>query len=583
MPASEPRYIDYYFRDFISRITPESSAELLEVMVELSRALSQQHSCLDLASRQNKQQLMEELQKLELIGSRNSPLSLFKEKLYFTRYYYYEKTIVEQVITFNKAMPVTDQEKLSAALRDRYQPDREIDWQQIATLQALTRQLTIITGGPGTGKTTTVATTIDLLRELATTTLQIRLAAPTGKAAMRLSQSLSNTDDDNLRVQTLHRLLGVRRDGRSFRFSADNPIACDVLIVDEASMIDLPMMYRVLTALPDHCRLILVGDPDQLPSVETGNVLADLCSPSAGYSDALIDLSKEVLDITLPRNEVSHPLNDAICRLMVSHRFSSNKGIGRIAQHIVEQNAELPVEDDEITVSDPQSLMSGERSSLLLAHYQEYVELLRSSETNPIVLSQTFERVRLLSPMRDGDLGVQDLNDTIEQELEQQGLKTPFNDFYHGRPILVLRNDYNLQLYNGDVGICIERDDLQHPMVAFPTLHDNAEGNARLLLASRLPPHETCFAMTVHKSQGSEFNAVTLILPPLLNDSTEQLLSKELLYTAVTRARSQVTLYCTQPVWQHCVTTSEPRVSGLSDFLATGGPDSTTNKQLSLF
>ena len=569
MPAIELRYIDYYFRDFISRIAPECSAGLLQVMAELSRALSKQHSCLDLSPRHDKHQLTQELETLQLVGSTNSPLSLHKEKLYFSRFYHYEKTIVEQLIKFNKKLPVTDLEKLSSALWKRFQPNKEIDWQQLATLQALTQKLTILIGGPGTGKTTTVTMIIELLNEFSATSLNICLAAPTGKAAMRLSQAIPPADHENMRAQTLHRLLGVRRDGRSFRFNANNPVVCDVLIVDEASMIDMPMMYRMLTALPDHCRLILVGDPDQLPSVETGNVLSDLCSHSAGYSDTLVDLAKEVLNITLPTASVLHPLQDAICRLTVNHRFSTTNGIGRIAQHIIEQSTDLPVEDDQIELYEPQRLISNDRSTLLHTDYKDYVELLRNEEIDPIVLRQAFDRVRLLSPMREGVLGVQHLNDTIEQKLEQLGLKTQFNDFYHGRPILVLRNDYNLQLYNGDIGICIQGNDLQQTMVAFPTGKDSSEGETRLLLTSRLPPHETCFAMTVHKSQGSEFDAVTLILPTDLTDSSEQLLSKELLYTAVTRARSKVKLYCTQTVWRQCVTTRESRVSGLNDFLAT--------------
>ena len=569
MPTTELRYIDHYFRDFIFRIKPECSEDLLDVIAQLSRAMSQQHSCIDLSSRQNKHQLIIELEKLELVGSTNSPLSLHKEKLYFSRFYHYETTIVERLIKFNKALPVTDLEKLSSALWKRFQPTEEINWQQLATLQAMTQQLTIITGGPGTGKTTTITMIIEILNELTTTSLQIRLAAPTGKAAMRLSQAISTTDNNNLRVQTLHRLLGVRPNRKNCRFNANNPIACDVLIVDEASMIDLPMMYRMLTALPNHCRLILVGDPDQLPSVEIGNVLADLCTSPAAYSDTLVDLAKEVLNIALPKDSGSHPLNDAICRLTVSHRFSPNNGIGRIARHITEQNPDLPAEYDQIKVYEPQGLMSDNRSILLLPDYKHYFELLRKEEIDPIALRQAFDRVRLLSPMRDGVLGVEDLNKTIEQSLEQQGLKSPHNDFYHGRPILILRNDYNLQLYNGDIGICIEGDDLQHPMVAFPKMKDNSERDIRLLLTSRLPPHETCFAMTIHKSQGSEFEAVTIILPPDLTDGTQQLLSKELLYTAVTRARIQVKLFCTQPVWQHCVTNSKTRVSGLADMLTT--------------
>lgn len=578
MPA-EGRYIDHYFRDYIARVVPGCSAKLLQAMLELSQALSRQHSCLDLADREDKLNIISELKTLGPFNESNSPVTLHGEKLYLRRYFQYEKTIVDHISKLNTAVPIVDREKLSEVLKSQFQNHDGIDWQQVAALQALTRKLTIITGGPGTGKTTTVAKIITLLTMLSESPLQVRLAAPTGKAAMRLSQSLTSQFEETggLRVQTLHRLLGVRRDGRSFRFNAENPIAADVLIVDEASMIDLPMMYRLVTALPDQARLILVGDPDQLPSVDTGNVLADLCTPAGGYSKNFTTLAQELLGISLKANTPAHPLDDMRCHLQVSHRFSPDEGIGRLARHIVEKNINIPSTGDGIDVENPELLRGEDRNSLLLADFGHYLDELRKPKNNPADLALLFEQARLLTPMREGDLGVEELNSSIESELESQGLKDPTSVFYHGRPILILRNDYNLQLYNGDVGICIAADDINHPMVAFTS----PTGEARLLLASRLPPHETCFAMTVHKAQGSEFESVTLILPAQLTHNAEQLLSRELVYTAITRARRRVKMFTNAIIWQQCMENSVPRVSGINDFFQE--PLSPTTNQMNLF
>jgi len=578
MPA-EARYIDLYFRDYISRVVPGCSAKLLQVMLELSQALSRQHSCLDLANREDKLDILSELATLEPFKQSNAPVTLHGEKLYLRRYFQYEKCIVERITTLNSAMPIVDPIKLSEVLKSLFQSQDEINWQQVAALQALTRKLTIITGGPGTGKTTTVARIITLLNTLNDSPLQIRLAAPTGKAAMRLSQSLSSQVEatEGLRVQTLHRLLSVRRDGRSFRFNAENPIAADVLIVDEASMIDLPMMYRVLTALPDKARLILVGDPDQLPSVETGNVLADLCTPTVGYSKDFTMLAKQMLGVSLTTSTPPHPLDDMRCHLQVSHRFLPDEGIGRLARNIAKKDINIPSTGSGIDVENPEALQGEHRSTLLLADFDHYFDGIRKQRNNPAELAQLFEQSRLLTPMREGDLGVEEINASIELALEAQGLKDPASGFYHGRPILILRNDYNLQLYNGDVGICIAAEEIDHPMVAFT----NLSGETRLLLASRLPPHETCFAMTVHKAQGSEFESVTLILPTHLTHNAEQLLSRELVYTAITRARRRVKLYTNGNIWKQCMENSEPRVSGINDFFQE--PPSGTSKQLGLF
>ncbi len=549
MQNTELRHIDRHFSKFMARILPGCSEGLIEAIGELSFALSRQHSCLDLAGRSDGEQLSTELLARSFTEGNNVPIILHGEKLYLSRYYYYEKSIAEKLTTCNRVADIADRQMLSEFLKPDGTDGSATNWQQVATLQALTRNLTIITGGPGTGKTTTIGGIIAHLNTLSPQPLKIRLAAPTGKAAMRLRQSLTSQVADgtsSLPVQTLHRLLGVRRDGRSFRFHADNPLDADVLVIDEASMIDLPMMYRILAALPDSCRLIMVGDPDQLPSVETGNVLRDLCTPRAGYSETFCSLTTELLNTDLPVNPSPHPLDDVVCRLQVSHRFSPDEGIGLLSRRVTEYDPLLPDNDSGLTVLDPAELQSADRRRLLLGDLGGYLALLRRGERDPSMLMDEFDSARILTPMREGALGVDDLNREIEEELENLDLKHQLTSFYHGRPILILRNDYNLQLYNGDVGICIENDDSEHPMVAFA----DADGGTRLLLASRLPPHETCFAMTVHKAQGSEFEHVTLILPNHAPPAAEQLLSRELVYTAITRARSKVRLYASADTWR---------------------------------
>ena len=563
MDKDEFRHIDRYFSDFIHRVVPDCSPRLLEVMSTLSHTLSQQHSCLDLSNLADKQQIITELHELELTAE-NSPVALHGDKLYLRRYFQYEKIIVRLLESRNQPLDIYNSQQLSKCLKQQFSSDNNIDWQQIAALQALTRKLTIITGGPGTGKTTIVARIILLLNELAPAPLQIRLAAPTGKAAMRLGQSLAAASNVMERpvVQTLHRLLGMRRDERTYRYHADNPITADVLIVDEASMIDLPMMHRILTAIPKDCRLILTGDPDQLPSVEVGNVLADICSRKVGYSKAFHDLVRDIAGVSLPVDSSGDPLSDVICRLQVSYRFSPDKGIGGLSHHVIQRNPDMPENDTGIEILDPAQLKTSGGNNLLMAEYRDYFSLLHQRKEDPSTLVRAFDQTRILAPMREGPLGIEDLNNRIETTLEKRGLKNPFSDIYHGKPILILHNDYNLDLYNGDVGICIGDGD--HPMVAF--ISD--DGEIRMMLASRLPPHETCFAMTVHKSQGSEYDAVTLIMPTSLTAGSEQLMNRELVYTAITRAKSKVKLYCTQDIWKLCMTNSQPRVSGLADFFS---------------
>ena len=563
MTLTETRHIDTYFRDFIARSTPGISEQLLNEITILSRATYENNSCIELPQEELlRNQIIEELQQLGLSGSDNSPITLHSNKMYLSRYFQYEHFIAKRLIQFNSHLPVVDCDAMSSIMNNLSSSADNINWQDIAILQALTRQLTIITGGPGTGKTVTIARITDLLETVADPSLRIELAAPTGKAAERLSQAIREHNKTQLDVKTIHRLLGISRDGSHFKYNQFYSLPCDVVIIDEASMIGLNLMYRILSALPDTCRLILVGDSDQLPSVEIGNVLADLCSQQIVYNKEFRDYVKNLSGVDLPVDETLNPLQNALCRLVTSHRFSHNHGIGSLANHIQVGNPTLPQTDSNISIYATSKLLNKGGNTILLDEFKNYLRYLKNGEKDPVILLQIFEKTRLLTPLREATLGVEDINKRVEKELERLGLKSASDNFYHGRPILITRNDYNKNLYNGDIGICVKGQDSEEVLVAFI----ERPGEIRLVPISRLPPHETCFAMTVHKSQGSEFENVTLILPIDSNENTRALLSRQLIYTAVTRAKAKVKLFCTAAIWRHCMENNRSRTSGLSDF-----------------
>lgn len=540
------------FMRLLQRKSGSVSDDVNQVIRRLIRAMVNQHSCLDLSGEPS--DLISSLTHLDFVGTNaeSCPIVLSQDKLYLAKYFHLERELAEMISARNEPAGAIDHENLINTINDQFEDNS--DEQKLAAWIAGTRKLTIITGGPGTGKTTTVRKILELLNP-DEGPLDIKLAAPTGKAAMRLAESLGSMTP----VMTLHRLLGLRRDGRSWRHHPGNPIRADVLVVDEASMIDLPMMHRLLAALPEQTRLILLGDPNQLPSVDTGNVLADLCSEPPQFSESFI---REVHSITkIKSGKVTNKLVDAICELKTNYRFATDSEVGELARKI--QNG-----DPELTLSDGVHLTnSGNLAASIIEPWTKYFELLTLPGTRVTELQTQFDQHRMLCSRRSGDLGVEHINQLLEATLEQHALKNAGNPFYHGRPIMVTKNDYKLGLFNGDVGICARSEHQSEPtedqfLVHFPNQPQSP------ILASRLPPHETCFAMTVHKSQGSEFDHVHLILDEPESVNSTSLLTRELLYTAVTRAKQSITLYGSTERWQEAIARHAHRVSGMKQFLA---------------
>lgn len=508
------------------------------------------------------------------------PLTCYAGRVYLNRYFMFEHAVAGwlQKASQDKAM-IVDETPLKTTLRQLFAPQPDLDWQAIAAATAVDGRFTLISGGPGTGKTTTVTKLLALLVAQCETPPLIRLAAPTGKAAARLTESIS---DAKLKLaktvsaewlaaipaeaSTLHRLLGVIPGQPEFRHHAANPLPLDVLVVDEASMVDLPMMARVLSALPPTARLILLGDKDQLASVEAGAVLGDICSFVAqGMSPSQADMltQRTSYDLQPYVQAAGHPIRDRLCLLRKSYRFDEKSGIGQLALAVNQGNvhaAEAVWAKDFPDIhlhTDEQRL--NQAIQLATQGYHDYLELLDQpmNGARAHTLLNRFNQVRVLCALHEGPWGIQGMNQAIGKRLQDQGKLMISGDWFAGRPVMITENDYGLGLYNGDIGVTAFDGERLRVWFILP------DGTAHGFLPSRLPAHETAWAMTVHKSQGSEFSHTLLVLPP----DNNPLLTRELLYTGITRARKILDLFATPAVLSLMVRKQTERHSGLVTML----------------
>lgn len=507
------------------------------------------------------------------------PLVLSGNKLYFQRMWADEGLVAD--FFSGHFLETVDEQQLATILTHFFTPSNTQDWQKIAVAVAVTSRVAVISGGPGTGKTTIIARLLATLVKLSHEKLIIQLAAPTGKAAAKLTESLNNallklnlsaTEQAVIpkQAQTIHRLLGAQPDSQLLRYHKNNPLLLDVLIVDEASMIDLPMMARLIEALPVYARVILLGDRDQLTSVEAGAVLGDLCHFSKyGYSRTRAEQLTKITNCDLSdfiSNE-GPEVKDQICLLRKSYRFDRQSEIGQLATAINQANIKyvkqlLTQKSTDIVFH---SIDSPERYSKLLSDaatcYRCYLDMIKAGSDFEEILT-TLNYYRLLAALREGPYGVIGLNNKLEQLLHRQAsIRRPaysWNKNYEGRPIMITKNDRPLGLFNGDIGILLY--DGKQDLKAYFQLPN---GVVKRIQPSRLPQHETAFVMTVHKSQGSEFKHVTLVLPP----NFTPIISKELIYTAITRAKNQLTIYADRHVFIKALMTPTKRRSGLSERL----------------
>ncbi|KFZ37287.1 hypothetical protein HR45_11490 [Shewanella mangrovi] len=640
--------LDRHFALQLCQLSAETEPMLLLLLTLLSKQLSSQHSCLPLAhielnnplalrdelhiqpddsaneplfcrivseaqtDTQICAQLSDILQQSSLVwqpqanetdDALNRPLVLQQQRLYLRRYWRYEQLVASKLLSLAQDSAIATQldqqprflQQVSELLNGLFaSSDDEIDWQKVAAATTLSRNLSIITGGPGTGKTTTVTKVLLLLLYLQPQ-LTLRLVAPTGKAAARLSESIKGS---KARLQselngvlqplqqslalipeeaaTIHRLLGVIPDDSRFRHNSSNPLLLDLLIVDEASMVDLPLMAKLLDALPENARLILLGDQDQLASVEAGAVLADICHGlhdgerwQMQYSHQQAERLSQLCRTQLAAGSYQGTLGDSLCMLRHSHRFKGDAGIGMLASAVNQGNVSAAKQIwrqqyAELAWFEQQAEMNAERQLLdhCVAMYRPYLALVQQ-QAEPQQVLQTFNQFRVLCAMRAGEYGVDGLNLAIIRRLAQAELLAPRQEFYSGRPIIIRSNDYNLGLFNGDIGILLPDASSQRLMAWF----ERADGSMMQVLPARLPSHDTCFAMTVHKSQGSEFNAVTMVLPPQPRGAQVQLLCRELLYTGITRAKKHFSCSGRDAVFSLAVKQLTLRASGLASRL----------------
>lgn len=555
-PISESDFadIDRHFAKFIGQFGGDpnlvESAALL-----LSRSIGQGHICLDLRdpllgkanTLGDLAKLPAKLKKSAAFGGpdESTPIVIdCSERLYLRRYWDYQQKLADAI--------------LRKAAHNRA-PRDESGTQEAAIQAALQNRFTIISGGPGTGKTTTVLQILErLLQEPGGERLRIALVAPTGKAAARLQELLRKARENpglapNLKermprdASTIQRLLGFKPDSVYFQHDARHPLALDVLVVDEASMVALPLMAKLFDALPENARIILLGDRDQLASVEPGAVLADMAE-AAAVNDG--------------------PLHGTLLVLSKNYRFGNENAIFKLSSAVRTGNSHEAVKilhggrfQELGGAAVPKATALEMRlEETVVEQYNSYL-----AEKEPAKALAALQQFRVLSVLREGPFGVKQINRLIEAALHRRGLITDPSRLYAGQPILITRNDYQTRLFNGDVGILLPDQtdaDSSEPDRLWAWFI-GADSELRRLSPGRLPDHELAYAMTVHKAQGSEFDRVLLVLP----DRDSPVLTRELIYTGVTRAAKRVDVWFNEEVLSASVARQAIRRSGLRDAL----------------
>jgi exodeoxyribonuclease V alpha subunit len=530
------------------------------------------------------------------------PFILFQGRLYMQRYFKYERSIVRNIerIVSRERQTGTLNERKDALLKikefiiENFREPLEKtgggpDFQMIAAIEAFLNHFTIITGGPGVGKTTSMKKFLSILLSC-NPDMRVILCAPTGKAAQRMKETLSKTVISGIDIeivqkirsigeqaQTIHKTLGFigTKNSLDFKHNSENPLDCDLLIVDESSMIDVALFAKLLDAVPDTSRVVLMGDKDQLASVEAASIFGDLCQPGIinVFSDDRVNFLNNFLNegqrLIFAEPDRGHLLSGRIIELRHSHRFSGNSGIGILSKAVIQGDTRKVNEVFGMTYGDiafDELYDDGVFNNFAMG-FANYIRHLAGYSFSIDRLTEAFRllnKYRILVAIRDGNQGLHTVNQRVEKLIakviyDEYGIRL-FNpsasEFYEFRPIMVTRNNYSVSptLYNGDVGI-IARDEGGELKAWF-----DKDGEIKSYPPGQLGVVETNFAQTIHKSQGSEYERILVMLP---KNRDVRIMTRELLYTGITRAVSHVTLVATKEVCAQTVEQKVQRISGL--------------------
>lgn len=534
------------------------------------------------------------LEKHPLIGKVGvtKPFILHHHKLYTHKFFQYEGAFIQKIIQLTKT---EDSSKKWAQIKvnkeiiwgQLFQKSKTVDWQLIACLSAYIHNFCIITGGPGTGKTTTVSKFL-CLHLLDNPNAKIILTAPTGKAAARMKESQNQirqnfskqgiaipenilTTIESLDAKTLHRTLGYIPNSIHFKHNADNPLEADLVIVDECSMIDITLFKKLLDAIDEkRTKLVLLGDKNQLAAVEAGSLFGDLCNTLPQLNEFDEHFIQQIKNLTqenwdLPQLKRALPLSQRIIALQKSYRFEDSRGIGKLSKAILNSSWETMEtclqEDDEdvsIDVLNPQYL-------------DLYVEQLLDkengycNESDILKALQKTKYSKVLCATKEGEAGVYTINDWVDKKMRKANNAKSNAPFYVNQLIMVTQNQNELQIFNGDIGIIRAFPNESNEMQLYACF-EQGENEFLNILPGNIKAWELAYAITIHKSQGSEFEKVFVVIPDKIQNVG--LLTKELIYTAVTRAKKEVKLLCEAENLQAAVMRSMERISGIQERIA---------------
>lgn len=592
----ESGWIEMYERElirFLEKEYGEISNEIRTCLVFLSLFIKAGHTCLpvdrsplewaeilglDLGDKSlflDEKMKREALKSSPIVGSAGdmNPLILTGNQLTFRRFWFYENTAGQWINKIISNKSITGIYDISPRYLDDFFPEETagVNWQKVAAALSLIKPFLIISGGPGTGKTTTVARILALHQRLSDERLDIALAAPTGKAAGRMGEALKR-ELEKLKLspqelkhfpteaKTVHRLLSGTEPRGLLPKVEKKLLRHDLIIIDEASMMDLSPMYRLISHLSDHTKLILLGDKDQLASVEAGAVFADLCQKTEnGFLPETIQKMKQ-MGIHFDRPEhVQSGIGDSIVYLTKSYRFDETSGIGRLAELVKNQYQENNPEAVFEVYSDlkHQSFnYQKEDIEYVLKDIKRKIEHCSEMKNHEELLSFWKQSIWLMV-LRRGLTGTERMNRLIEERLAMERIVKMDAGWYHGRPIMITQNDYNLGIFNGDLGVALMDDD------GSIWVYVETGSDVKRFKPQRLSHYDPAYFLTVHKSQGSEFDHVNLLLP----QADTPVLTRELIYTAITRARKSFSLHGSMDLFETGMRRETQRFTGLKELL----------------